>query len=114
MDLNEIKQIIKENFEENKTLIESQFELIDLQLKQIIDQTTNTIGRVGKLETEIISLKENEIKHNLACPQLSKIQYLEKEIERSKNVKKFLLALLATAGGIIGLIVGLDKIFKIF
>jgi hypothetical protein len=102
MDIQELKQILSDKLEENRALIESKFEIIELKLNNIQEQTTKTNGRVTALENEMIIVQKNEIKHNLACPQLPIIRDLQRENDNQKSIKNFFIKSLAVIGGLIG------------
>jgi hypothetical protein len=113
-DVQIIKGFFKEIFEENKTIQEKQFEIIDLKLDNIQSETANINKRVIKLEVDMQNVQKNEISHNLNCPQLHKIMSIEKEIDKQKNIKGFFVKGIAIVGGIAGLILGIFKVIELF
>lgn len=58
-------------------------------LLRIETQTTKTNGRVSSLEVKIWELEKDEVTHILNCPNVPKIEALEKENLEIRVIKKY-------------------------
>ena len=99
--------------------VQGKFDVINVKLESIIEQTTKTNGRVNKLEYKTIpeinekisKISLNEINHVVNCPQLSRLKVLEDNLTSQKSIKKFLITTVTLSGIISGIIYGLIKLF---
>ena len=112
MDYKEFQELIHNVNEENKATIENKFNVIDIKLSHILEQTTKTNGRVTALEKDVNALKINEINHIINCPIKPKLEVIEKEVNKSTNVKSFLIKTVAVTGSIIASTVSILKIME--
>ena len=92
-------------------LINSKFDLVHLELKQIKEQVVKTNGRVNKLEEKTEQLKINDIDHIVHCPNVSKIQALENKQAENAGIKKFIISSITIAGVIIAAVVEILKYY---
>jgi peptidoglycan hydrolase CwlO-like protein len=100
--------------EEIRTMLESKLEVIDYKLDTIFEQTKKTNGRVTQLEKKTNDLDLTDKLHVASCPQIKKIETMQKELDNQKNIKNWLIKAMGVIGGMLGLLFSLDKIFGIF
>lgn len=108
---------------------DAKFDIINNKLDAITEQTKKTNGRVNKLEdrlqviddgiydkledveSKINTLKNNDMEHILHCPLSSKVKELEDQQISSKTMKKVIIGGITIIATIVGIILGLMKIF---
>lgn len=83
------RKYLEERFNGISTLVNAQFDSMDLLLKKIEDQTKKTNNRVTKLEDEVINIKSN-INHVIdtrldTCPKNKTIDNIEESIDEIKD-----------------------------
>lgn len=88
------RNLLNEKFLGLHNSMDLKFDNIDIQLKNIILQTTKTNGKVLKLEESVGSLKEQEIRHLAKCPHSSRFDRIEAALEDYKvkneeNLKEY-------------------------
>jgi len=117
----EIRQLLTDVLSAHANDMNGRFNVMHTQLvhikeeiTDIKEQVTKANGRTKTLESDVTAMQLKEIEHILTCPQLGRIDKLEKkEIGRSAIVKFILLAatLAGTIGGIV--VVGLKHILAV-
>ena len=104
----EIRDALKEFKEEMKSMLENHIQIIDLKFDIINKNFDKLEKKNNELEEDIKKLQVH------SCPHLNRINELEKEVERQKNIKTFLNRLLIIAGSIVGLTFTAIKIYLTF
>lgn len=80
------RKLLDEKFSSIHTAIDLQFENVNLHLKNIIEQTTKTNGRVTSMEIKVRDLELNENLHlGGQCPQAERFKKIETAIEEFKT-----------------------------
>lgn len=109
--------MIKEDKEELREIIkgfiaiqDSKFDIIEIKLQQIYDQTKKTNGRVNKLEDQTEELRNKNKEHILLCPNSLKIRTLEDKNLEDQSIKKFIVKSISIAVASISIIITILKI----
>lgn len=105
------KDLIEEKLRSLHIQINAEFETAHSKLNDIFEQTKKTNGRVTKLEDKVQVLEMNDATHALKCPQAEKIKVLEKDVQKSNNLKSFIWFGIIIAGTITGIVVSIIKLF---
>jgi len=100
----EIKEILHDYVSGVMARVDSKFEIIDIKLDNIYDQTKKTNGRVTVLED-----KENN--RMSTCPNVSKIRVLEDNALQTKSVKKWIVGTVSIFGILMSIVFILYKLF---
>lgn len=80
---------------------EAKFEIIEIKLNHILEQTTKTNGRVGVLEKD-----NQDFKHHVSSTNNydNKIRALEDNQLSQRSIKKWIAASIAITGTVMGII----------
>jgi hypothetical protein len=102
----EFKEFITMSLAGHSAKFESQFDIINIKLTNIEEQTKKTNGRVNKLEENYnsVMLAQKDFATN------KEVLTIQKDIDSVKSVKNFLLQTAATAGIVIGFIYTMLKV----
>lgn len=112
-DKEKVRQMMQDILSGHTHEVIGRFNVIHANLVQIKEQTTKTNGKVSKLETDVKTLYENDIKHALNCPFASRVEELEKSEISRKSVLKFVGVTIVATGTIVGIVTAiLDYILK--
>ena len=90
--------------------INGRLNVIHSNLVNIEKQTTRTNGRVTILEDDVSALQKDGITHYVNCPQVPRIDALEKSEFSRKTIYKFISVLWAVTLGIIGATVAIIEL----
>ena len=93
--------------------LNSEFVRVHEKLDYIKDQTTKTNSRVADIEGKVSEVEDEVIKHPANCPQVAKIETINKDLEVYRVIKKYpKLVLLLVAIFVIGIIVSAIGTFE--
>lgn len=106
----EVRELLYDVLSGHSKEMKGRFDLIDSELKNIHFQTTKTNGRVIILENKVENLEREGISHFVNCPQIPRINELEKYEFSRKAVYKFIGILWGTTLGIIGATVAIIEL----
>jgi hypothetical protein len=105
---NEIQDMLHQILSGYQAKNESCYEIINLKLEHIKEQTTRTNGRVTVLEDKVAE----HLPHNITkCPQSATIESLKTSMITSKGIKTFLISSIVLTSVIIGTIFTIYKLF---
>jgi hypothetical protein len=106
-DKTEIREMLMDCMAGNHARTESKFEIIEVKLNHILEQTTKTNGRVSKLEDDNHDFK-NHVKNTHDYD--NKIRSLEDNQLTTKSVKKWIIGSVSIASLVVGIIFILFKL----
>jgi hypothetical protein len=107
VDKDEIREMLQDCMAGGHARTEAKFEIIELKLNHILEQTTKTNGRVALLEND-----NHDFKHHVAVTHDydNKIRSLEDNQLSNSSVKKWIAASVALTGTVMGIIFAIYKI----
>lgn len=91
---------LDEKFRGIMTKIDSEFEVVNTRLDNILSQVTRTNGRVTELEKKVNELEKQDIMHVMNCPQASKIEDIRQSLLEYNFVMKYPKLTLTVLGAI--------------
>lgn len=103
-EIDSLKELFNEKLSGLTTLMNAQFNNVNEQLQEINEHVQKTNGRV-------LDLEKKEISHIINCPNISKIQSLENDVNKFKTIKSFIYTILIILGTIAGASYSIIKIF---
>lgn len=106
-DKDEIREIMESYIATVTAQNDSKFDMINLKLDLIKEQTTKTNGRVNKLE-------EKEQNHITNCPNINKIRTLEDNQLTVKAIRKWVLVAMGVTATVISMVGGIIAIILKF
>ena len=96
-----------------RLFLDSQFVRVHEKLDYIKEQTTKTNNRVSDIEGRVSEVEDEAIKHPTNCPQVAKIEGINKELEVYRVIKKYpKLALFLIALFVVGIIISAIGTFE--
>lgn len=104
-----LKELLEDIFENKLSKIDSKFDIINYKLDQIEKQTTKTNGRVTELEKKINVVENQESTHVMRCPNIKRIESLEKESISTNSIKRFTLIAIGLTGTAMTILFALYK-----
>jgi hypothetical protein len=90
-DKEEIKEILHDYVSGVMARVDSKFEIIDIKLDEIKEQTTKHNGRMSILEFK-------EARHTIDCPNVDKIRALEDHTLTTKSIKNWIVGSVSIVG----------------
>lgn len=117
-----LKDIIKELLEENRTIMEQvvkeskstmeqQYAIINVKLDNIQLQTEKHNGRMTRAEEDIKQLAIDDQKHYNNCPNSTKIETLQKEVNQVVSSKAFIAKTITINSVILGILATIITIY---
>lgn len=88
-ELESFKETIDEKFRGVYSRIDANNETTHILLKQILEQTQKTNGRVTKLESEMTESKIKEATHFQSCPVQKRLDEINDELLEYRMLKKY-------------------------
>ena len=107
-DKDEIREMLQDCMTGWHARTEAKFDVIDVKLDNIIQQTTKTNGRVTKLEDDNHNFK-NHIENT--SDLTSKVRVIEDKLLTQQTVKKFMFVMFTSGVALGGLVVGIIRLF---
>ena len=96
-----------------RLFLDSQFMRVHEKLDYIKEQTTKTNSRVADVEGRVSDVEDEVVKHPTNCPQVAKIETINKDLEVYRVIKKYpKLVLLLITIFVIGMIVSAIGTFE--
>lgn len=96
-----------------RLFLDSQFVRVHEKLDYIKEQTTKTNSRVSEVEERVSEVEDEAIKHPANCPQVAKIEGINKDLEVYRVIKKYpKLALFLIALFVVGIIISAVGTFE--
>jgi len=96
-----------------RLFLNSEFVRVHEKLDYIKEQTTKTNSRVADIEGKVSEVEDEVIKHPANCPQVAKIETINKDLEVYRVIKKYpKLVLLLIAIFVIGIIISAIGTFE--
>jgi len=98
-----------------RLFLDLQFVRVHEKLDYIKEQTTKTNSRVSDVEGRVSEVEDEVIKHPTNCPQVAKIEGINKDLEVYRVIKKYpKLVLVLIAIFVIGIIISAVGTFETF
>lgn len=91
-DKNEIKEIIQNSTSGVHARTEAKFDVIDLKLTHILEQTTKHNGRMTTIEEKVRLLEDEDLIHFTKCPVAKDVQTLKDDKRVRVGIKEFVIA----------------------
>lgn len=111
LELNDLKEYIKQLMENRAIITDGEFKMIRMELAAIKALAEKTNGRVTKLEDEVYELEKVNGNHFNNCPNNKAIRELQDENLTRKSVKNWVITSVSIASGLIGLYFLIQKLF---
>ena len=119
-DRDEMRELMQDILATHTAITDGKFNHIANELSAIKEKTTKTNGRINKMEQETIpainerfqKIAFDKINHVLECPQAKRVKSLEDEQLSRKTLRNFFVVTIASAAGIVTIILGLFKLFS--
>ena len=108
-DRSEIREMLTDIIGAHTAAVDGKFDVIQVQLHAIREQTTKTNGRVTVLEEKQRNLETENNLHFEHCPHTDAINSLKNENVSRKAIYKFILASITISSGLVALIMELIK-----
>jgi hypothetical protein len=108
-DKQEIREMLQDCMAGSHARTESKFEIIEVKLNHILEQTTKTNGRVTKLEEDNHDFK-NHVKNTHDYD--NKIRVLEDHQLSTKVIKKWVVGSVAVTGTVMSIIFIIFKLME--
>jgi hypothetical protein len=110
MDRAEMRQMFTDILSGHSEEMKGRFNVVDSHLEEIRIQTTRTNGRVTQAERDIERLKQIDLTHYINCPQVARIDKLEKSELTRKAIFRFIGSLWVATLAIIGVVIAIIEL----
>lgn len=103
-DKEEIKEILHDYVTGVIARQDAKFDIIDMKLDLIKEQTTKHNSRMTKVEAKVYDLEILDKTHESRCPNTAKIRVLEDNSLTTKSIKKWITQSIVTTSIIISVV----------